>query len=312
MKKIFKGCMTVVLIGLALGLVMLVLTDPEESMNRVREIVSSVTDRNGNNAQENGTGWEEPEALFDINDSSMFHAEYDIYEHDVEKFSVGSKVTGLNIKVGGCTFCMEASDDSEFYVEATGAGSFQCFSEAGTLYIKSSKTTVNSLEEWEKGMITLYVPTESLLEQVDAGLSAGLMKIANIVTKEMRLEAGAGQITVEQLQAEHCQVKVGMGEVLVKDMQVKKMDADVDMGHLRMDGAALGDVNAKCSVGSMELNLTGDEKDYNYTLASAMGQVTINGTDYSGLAQEKTVQNSAKKNVNIECTMGKIEVNLIH
>lgn len=62
----------------------------------------------------------------------------------------------------------------------------------------------------------------------------------------------------------------------------------------------------------MELNLTGDEKDYNYTLASAMGQVTINGTDYSGLAQEKTVQNSAKKNVNIECTMGKIEVNLIH
>ena len=39
-----------------------------------------------------------------------------------------------------------------------------------------------------------------------------------------------------------------------------------------------------------------------------MGSVVIGGSEFDGMALEKTIQNSASKNMEIECGMGSVEI----
>lgn len=315
MKKFMKGCIITALILLVLGFALAIVAGTAEGASKVNEVVESVT--NGKVHLNFGDGWgvfigenlwSESEALFNIDDNTIFDDSHEVFTGNVDKYAVGSNVAKLDIAVGGCTFEFQQSDDKEFYVEATNAGKFQCFLQNDTLYVKSSQTVVEDWDQFDDGEIILYIPANYSFEQVNVELGAGLMEIPDIATAEMNLEVGAGQITVDYLQTEKCDIEVGMGEIIVKDMQVTKLSGEAGMGHLQMAGTVLGDVDAECSMGSIELDLTGSEEDFDYTLEAAMGNVSIGGEEYSGLTQEKSIQNNAGKQMNIECAMGNIEV----
>jgi len=170
------------------------------------------------------------------------------------------------------------------------------------LYVKSSQIMDNS------GKIVLYVPAAYEFESVDVELGAGQLQMDVLIADDVDFEVGAGQITVDFLRADECNFDVGMGEILVDDMQVGTVKSEVGMGHLRMSGNVLGDLKGECAMGSMELFLSGREEDFDYTFAAAMGNVTVNGRDYSGLAQEKRVDNGAGKSIKLECLMGNVLV----
>ncbi len=318
MKRFMKGCAITALIFLVLGFSMVIAAGTVEGANTISEVVQSVT--NGkvhlNFGSDNGEdwgffidegNWEEAEILYDIDDNMLFDDDYEIWHGDIEKYAIGSHIKKMDIEAGGCAFYFEESEDDNFYIEATGVNKLQCYVKSDILYVKASHT-LKDWEDYDEFEIILYIPKEYRFEQVEVELGAGLLEVEEIASNKMNLQVGAGQITVDYLVTEDCEIEVGMGEIVVDDMQITKMNAEVGMGHLMMGGTILGDVNAECSMGSMELELTGKEADFNYTLETAMGNVTIGDTDYSGLAQEKTVENSANKNMAIECAMGNLEV----
>lgn len=313
MKKFMKGCAVTALIMLVLGFGVATVVSLMGGTGKVEDLVQSVTHGKLNLDLTFDGDWGlfigESDVLFDIDEETMFDKDYEIIEEDVDKYSVGSNIENLNIQVGGCSFYVKESVDENIYVEATNAGKFQCFCENGTLYIKSSRTVVDGWDKFDDSVITLSIPTSQNFGKVEAGLGAGLLKMFDIVANEMNLEVGAGQISMDHLQANSCNIEVGMGEIIVKEMQVTNLDAEVGMGHLQVDGIILGDVDAECSMGSIEFNLTGREEDFNYNLEAAMGNVSIGSEKYSGLTSNRTIKNSASKNMSIECSMGNIEVN---
>lgn len=316
MKKFMKGCAITALILLILGFVAAIVAGTVEGANSINDIVKSVTDDKVNINLGNGEGWGitlngedllNDQIHYDITDNMIFDGDFNIFQGDVEKYAVGSDVRKLDIEAGGCAFYFENSEDSNFYIEAKNTGKFQCFVKNDTLYVKTTKT-VTDWDDYDECEITLYFPADYRFEKVDVELGAGLLEMEAIATDEMDMEVGAGQITIEYLQTDKCNIEVGMGEILVDDMQVTKMNAEVGMGHLMMNGTIWGDVDAECSMGAMELTLTGSEKDFNYAIEAAMGNISVDGDDYSGVGQEQTIRNSANKNMNLECAMGNIEV----
>jgi len=311
MKKFMKGCAITALILVILGFVMVIVPINIVGTTAVHDVVSAVTDGKIeiNLGNEDGFGiflndksLLKEEVKFNINDKMIFENGYEIYTGDVDKYSVGSDVRTLDIAAGGCEFLLEESEDENFYIKATTIGKFQCYLKDSALYVKASQIMDNS------GKIVLYVPAAYEFESVDVELGAGLLEMDVLIADEVDFEVGAGQITMNLLRADDCDIQVGMGEILVEDMQVTNVNAEVGMGHLMMNGSVFGDIKSECAMGSMEMYLSGREEDFDYTFAAAMGNVTVNGRNYSGLAQEKKVDNGAGKSIKLECLMGNVLV----
>ncbi len=316
MKKFMKGCAITALVLLILGFAMAIVAGAVGGTGAVGDIVKSVTDGKIQINLGAGEGFGislNEEELFDeeieynITEHMIFDSAYEIFGGDVEKYAVGSDIGKLDIEAGGCKFIFEDSEDASFYVEAKETGKFQCYVKNDTLYVKTTRT-VSDWDDYDDCEIILYIPTDYSFEKVDVELGAGLLEMDMVVADKVDLEVGAGQIIMDFLQANICNIEVGMGELLVEDMQVAKVNAEVGMGHLMLGGTVLENLNGECAMGAMELNLSGKEEEFDYTIEAALGNVSIGGTDYSGLAQDKVIKNAANKKITLECAMGNIQV----
>lgn len=319
MKKFMKWSAVTALILLLIGLAMAFLAGSVEGVLGVNELVETVTggrihlDLNpagnwgltiGQNSQLFGKN---SKALYPIEENMIFEDGYDIFSGDIKKYAVGSGVDSMDIRAGGCAFYCKTSEDGNFYVEAEDAGKFQCFIRDNILYVKTIRAVTES-SPYHDCEIILYIPQDYSFEKVDVNLGAGLLEMSGIAATEINLEVGAGQILADCLQAQNCDIEVGMGEIILEDIEANTLDAEVGMGHLEVEGTVLGDIHAKCSMGAAELKLTGTAEEFNYTVEAAMGNVTIDGASYSGLTQDKSIDNRADKNIKMECSMGDIQV----
>lgn len=311
MKKFMKGCAITALVLVVLGFAMVTVSGTIVGRKAVNDIVNTVTEGKIKINLGNGEGFgisfnDKPlfktEVEYDVTEKMIFENGYEIHTGDVEKHMVGTDIRTLDIEAGGCEFVLEESADENFYIQAKTIGKFQCYVKDDALYVKSSQILDNS------GKIVLYVPAAYQFEKVDVELGAGVLQMDVLETDEADFEVGAGQITMNFLRADGCKFDVGMGEILVDDMQVNNVNAEVGMGHLLMRGTVFGDLKGECAMGSMEVYLSGQEEDFDYTFAAAMGNVTVDGRDYSGLAQEKKVNNGADKEIKLECLMGNVLV----
>lgn len=316
MGKFMKGCAITALILVVLGLAMVVTGGTVVGTDTVKEMVSQITDGNLhiNLGGEEGFGiFFDEDALFgteinyDISENMIFENGYEIWHGDVEKHAVGSNVQGLNIEAAGCQFLLRESGDSQFHIEAEETGKLQCYIKNEVLYVKATRD-VDDWDDFDDCEIILYIPADYSLGKTEIELGAGLLEMDVLIADEIDLEVGAGQITANYLRADKCNVEVGMGEILIDDMHVTNVNAEVGMGHLEMKGTVSGDINGECAMGAMELYLTGREEAFNYTIKAAMGNVSLDGQDYSGLAQDKVVKNDADKEITLECAMGNIQL----
>lgn len=321
MKKFMKTCAIIALVLFIAGVAMAVTAGTIKGTSAIGDIVDSVTGgrlhvnldaladdwgvffSEGDSGQNGG--------YYDISEKDMFNDSYEIIEGDVEKYCLGDEIQNLKVEVSGCALTLEPSGDENYYVEASNIEKFQCYQEDGVLYLKA----VQPVGEWKdlskesrKHIINLYVPESYSFENVEVNLGAGLMEMGTVTAQNVDMEVGAGQINVEKLVAETCKLEVGMGEIVLKDMQVETIQTDTGMGHLEMSGNISERAEVQCSMGAVEMYLDGSEEDYNYEVSAAMGSVSMGGNEYSGLSQEKRVDNGADSTLQIDCSMGSIEV----
>lgn len=246
---------------------------------------------------------------YDIDESTMFVGGQTVYRDDVPKFCPGSGIKNLDIEMGGCILKIAASGDDSFYIEAEKVYKFQGFVKNGALYIRSS----NGSKTWDKlgsCVITVYVPADFQFDTVDIRIGAGALESADLRVKgRTSMEVGGGQITVDSLWSNELELEVGAGEIDLKQMTVEgKCSVEVGMGNFKGTGSLLADADIECAMGNVSLNLEGGEKNYNYRLDCAMGSISLAGTKYSGLGDEKKISNGADRTLDIACAMGNVTV----
>lgn len=326
MKKFMKGCGITALVLLVLGLIMAIVAGSMQGRKTISDIVNSVT---GGKVQINLDGFKDfgihiGEGIGDIvegigdgihydiddNINMNFDNKYPIFS-DVdninEKFH-GDDVKNLKIEAGGCEFKVLASEDEYFYLDGSKIGKMQCYVENGTLYIKSVLKTKGVFNSFNAAKLTLYVPANKTFDSLDVELGAGALELIPIEAKMVSLEVGAGEIIFSNLVTEDADMSVGMGSIVLKQFEAGKLNAEVGMGSLEASGDIRSNANLECAMGSIDLKLAGKETDFNYNFAGAMGSVTVGKSEYSGIAQERSVDNDAAKDLELECSMGSITV----
>lgn len=147
--------------------------------------------------------------------------------------------------------------------------------------------------EYAGEMLYITVPSDCVLEELD-------------------IEVGAGTLYVESITCGVADIQVGAGEAVMSGFSCANgSDWEVGAGTITADDSRLtGKVDIECGMGSVTLNLDRPE-NYGYEVESAMGSVTIDGEQHSGIAVSHsggTRRESAGTYFDVECGMGSVEI----
>lgn len=319
MKKFMKGCAITALIMVVVGLVIAIIAGTSKGCSTISEVVDSVTGGRiqvnlddisdfgvtvGDNIKE---GLDSVEGMnYTIDASTLFDKHYDILSGDIERYSVGSDFENLDIEMGACRLTTKPSPDSNFYLEAEDAQKFQGYVKDGTLYVRAS---VNG-HKWNGTgcRIFLYVPSGAYFENIDIEVGAGVLNFDDLYAEEAAVEVGAGEITLNGVRTDELAVSVGMGQVKIDEMETNNLDIEVGMGTLTAEGSINAYADIECAMGNVSLKVEGSQKDFNYEISKAMGNLTLGTESGSSFASEKYIDNCAFKDMDVECSMGNVSI----
>ena len=94
----------------------------------------------------------------------------------------------------------------------------------------------------------------------------------------------------------------------VEELNSRVTEVSVGMGSVRLTGDVTESLTGDCSMGELKATLAGAQTDFNYDLSCGMGELKVGDDSYSGMAQEKKIDNHADKNMQLDCAMGSVKV----
>ncbi|MBU5481183.1 DUF4097 family beta strand repeat-containing protein [Blautia sp. MSJ-19] len=131
--------------------------------------------------------------------------------------------------------------------------------------------------------------------------------------KETSIDVAAGTVTMsDEFRTDDLDVSVGAGEFTNtgKISVANDTTITVGTGNVELSELDICDLEVKCGIGNVDLDVLGKEADYNYAISCAAGNVDIGDSSYSGLGHERDISNpGASDRMNLDCGVGNITVN---
>lgn len=307
MKKFMKFCFVLALVLIIVGGVLYMLGRKSGGRNEMDEMLSNI-----------GGDWVDIDGLvadwgfddgfvYDIEDSSMFSDDYDVWSGDVDKQLVcQGSIDELYLEIGGSMVGIEASGDGNVYIEGKNLGKMQAYVEDGVLYVKSVRPA-HLAQEMKNSTVTLYLPNTSI-HLLDVSLGAGQLDLEHLAVQNMAASVGAGQLLLEDIALGTLEVSLGAGELRTEDVTVESLNASISAGNMYFSGGVYGSAEISCSMGNVSMELEGEQADFNYQLNCVAGSMEIDGNSYSGASVDHAIDNGAAKYMEIDCSMGNVEV----
>lgn len=130
--------------------------------------------------------------------------------------------------------------------------------------------------------VTVYVPVEAALTDVSLNLSMGDASIYNLTTDKLSVDCDMGGADLNDITAQVLDINLDMGSVDLYGGTVgESLTARVAMGGAELYGDFPCDIDITANMGSVSLGLQRPASDYNCTLDSSMGSITVDGEEYS-------------------------------
>lgn len=241
-----------------------------------------------------------------------------------------SDVRNIDIEVGGSHLIIQESQEDYVQIARdSDAREVKYQLKNGTLRVYSEK----SYRWWNgelKGTIYLYLPKDMVLDSIDLEIGAGTLESIGLEANEIDVEVDAGMAMIESLYGNEIEVSanagtleiyevtakklsanVGAGSLLIQNFSAEDVELDASAGSLTVEGKIERDADIECGVGSISVTLQGVETDYDYQLECAMGEIDLDGEEYTGISKEKRIKNGGKGTFDIECSMGNVTINFI-
>ncbi len=246
--------------------------------------------------------------VYDIGDSSVFDDAHAVWSDYVDKQMIGNgAIDEIQLGIGGSMVEIKDSDDGNIYIEGENIGKMQAYVE-GEVLIVNSVRPANLMDEIKSSKIVLYLPEDITPHFVQVSLGAGQLKMKDMTVQNLLADVGAGQLLLKDMDIETLEVSLGAGELRAEDMKVQNLSASASMGNLEYSGDIGAAADISCSMGNVSLDLKGDREDFNYELHCVGGNLDIDGDKYAGVDISKSIDNGTDKSIEINCSMGNVEV----
>lgn len=125
-------------------------------------------------------------------------------------------------------------------------------------------------------------------------------EISNLIMEKIELDVALGDTLIENTTANILEVEANLGHIELNHCSFDTLKADLDMGNLTTSNLEIfTSAKFKNDMGSLNIDLSGKESDYNFISSVDMGSLSINGNktpSFSGLIDifTETTMGSAK------------------
>lgn len=119
--------------------------------------------------------------------------------------------------------------------------------------------------------------------------------------------AGGGVLEATQVQTGELDIEVGAGLIQLQNVQVDALDLEVGAGDASVTGTINREASIDCGIGTVDLQLTGTQQDYSYSMECGAGVIQIGNDVYSGISNGKTIMNGGAM-IEMECGAGEVTV----
>jgi hypothetical protein len=158
----------------------------------------------------------------------------------------------------------------------------------------------------DNSKVTVYIPSDFVAENVKISAGAGDVTIEALTTEKLDFEAGAGNLTGTNIKAEKVKLDGGVGEISLEQVEFSDTDVDSGVGNITLQGVLKGKNKIDCGIGEVTLNIEGSTDDYNLKVDKGLGSISINGEEYSDLNWDNL---TADNSLDIDGGVGDIDIN---
>lgn len=159
--------------------------------------------------------------------------------------------------------------------------------------------------------IELTIPEDFTFENLDIVLGAGTIKADNLIADSANIDVGAGSLRIKSLTAKNkSSYSIDTGELIIDELTARDANINCGVGNLKASGFINGDSYVTCGIGNVELDIDGEEEDYNYSVDCGIGTVIINSNSYSGVNARTRKNNDANDSFTLDCGIGKISLKI--
>lgn len=159
--------------------------------------------------------------------------------------------------------------------------------------------------------IELTIPEDFMFENLDIVLGAGTIKADNLIADSANIDVGAGSLRIKSLTAKSKSFySIDTGELIIDELTARDANINCGVGNLKASGSINGDSYVTCGIGNVDLDIDGEEEDYNYKVDCGIGTVIINDNSYSGVNARTRKNNDADDSFTLDCGIGKISLKI--
>ena len=231
----------------------------------------------------------ELDGKYNIDETDWFDKDREVFSGKLPYTQLGERnAECLRIKAAGCRVEIVRSEEENCYFEFTNMKKVQAYQKDSTVIVNAMRDTKWEQED-EDSVLKLYIPQEQTFKMVEIELGAGALHMEELLVDSLDISLEAGKLTTDGLCAGQVEIELGAGDILLA-------------------GSVLGDVDIDCAAGNVEVILKGQPADFNYKLQCVAGNIQIGEEKYTGINEEKEIDNMAHKTMNLECAVGNIFV----
>lgn len=216
-----------------------------------------------------------------------FDKNHEILEGDIEKYFGEEDFDSLDLVVGGAKVEITGSDDEKMTIVSENSDGIQCYIIDGKLYIKALFDE-NTLDSINDNVLTISLPRDKEYEEFNVTL-------------------GAGSMEIEELLADTVNFKMGAGSCEILESAIDNLNLDLGMGDFSYEGRINNEADVSCAMGNVDINIQGNKDDYSYNLECALGTISYEDMNISGIGSERSGGDGSKM-IEIECVMGEVSV----
>jgi len=238
---------------------------------------------------------------------------YDETYTDVKSIDMKIEYGEINL-VEGDEFSIKADnmldDDFESYVKD---GTWMIReNDANDFHIFGFDFSAQQLFRWNGDFTphyTITIPRIFVAENVIIAIGAGDMEVESINASQGTFTLGAGRITIGELViTEESEYNVGAGQMILENITANNISVECGVGDVAIEGIINGDNYIHSGVGSVKLDLQGNEEDYTYDVNAGIGSVSIGETSYNNVTN-KIINSSNNANyLNLDSGIGDIDI----
>ena len=180
------------------------------------------------------------------------------------------------------------------------------------LKIDYQQPSNSSLDGAEEQVITITVPKDAQLKEIDVALSVGNIEMDDLICQKVEAECSLGNNTVNNLQAEEIELSNSLGNITTQNLTVEKeAKFSASTGNIDADGTFHGNVEVSVDLGNARLIVRGASRnDYELEASSDMGNLVIDGDKMDGemMGADFQLENGQNRKIQIDSSVGDVEI----